>query len=149
MAKINIYLTFEGQCEAAFEFYRSVFGGEFGYIGRFNEMPPQEGAPPLSEEEANRIMHVVLPISHETSLYGSDVVGGWGQSVFVGNNFSISISADSKEEADRLFNGLSSGGTVTMPLQDTFWGAYYGMFIDKFMIHWMVNYDYPQQHDAE
>jgi len=144
MAQINPYLTFGGNCEEAFNFYKSVFGGEFPYIGRFNEMPPMEGRPELSAEEGEKIMHVSLPISKETILMGSDSSEAFGQTAVLGNNFSISINTDSEEEADQLFNGLSAGGKVTMPMEKTFWGAYFGMFTDKFGINWMVNYDEPQ-----
>ena len=144
MAKVNPYLTFNGNCEDAFNFYKSVFGGEFPYIGRFKEMPPMEGGKEISAEDGEKIMHVSLPISSETILMGSDSSESFGQVTTVGNNFSISIDAASKEEADKLFNGLSAGGKVTMPLSKTFWGAYFGMFTDKFGIQWMVNYDYNQ-----
>ena len=148
MATANIYLTFDGECEAAFTFYQSVLGGEIPMWNRFGEMPPQEGMPPLSEEHKNRIMHVTLPISTETVLMGSDSMPGI-HTITKGNNFSISLNAQSRAEAEKLFNGLSEGGNVTMPLQDTFWGAYFGMWEDKFEIQWMVNYDDPdkiQQH---
>ena len=148
MATTNIYLTFDGECEAAFTFYQSVLGGEIPMWNRFSEMPPQEGMPPLSEEHKNRIMHVTLPISTETVLMGSDSMPGI-HTITKGNNFSISLNAQSRAEAEKLFNGLSEGGNVTMPLQDTFWGAYFGMWEDKFEIQWMVNYDDPdkiQQH---
>lgn len=135
------YLTFAGNCEEAFNFYKSVFGGQFQFIGRFSEMPPMEGMPPMPESEANKIMHVSLPISKETILMGSDSSEAFGHSTVMGNNFSISINATSTKDADRLFNGLSSGGKVTMPLEKTFWGAYFGMFVDKFGIQWMVNFD--------
>ncbi|HLF52707.1 VOC family protein [Flavobacterium sp.] len=141
MAKVNPYLTFNGNCEDAFNFYKSVFGGEFPYIGRFKEMPPMEGGKEISAEDGEKIMHVSLPISSETILMGSDSSESFGQVTTVGNNFSISIDAASKEEADKLFNGLSAGGKVTMPLSKTFWGAYFGMFTDKFGINWMVNHD--------
>ena len=140
MTTVNVYLNFDGQCEEAFEFYKSVFGGEFSYIGRFNEMPQDENNK-LSEADGNKIMHVSLPISAETNLFGSDTVGEWSHKLVQGNNYSISINASSKEEADRLFNGLSAGGQVTMPLENTFWGAYFGMFVDKYGINWMVNFD--------
>ncbi|MBK9741950.1 MAG: VOC family protein [Saprospiraceae bacterium] len=140
MTTVNVYLNFDGQCEEAFEFYKSVFGGEFSYIGRFNEMPQDENNK-LSEADGNKIMHVSLPISAETNLFGSDTVGAWSPKLVQGNNYSISINASSKEEADRLFNGLSAGGKVTMPLENTFWGAYFGMFVDKYGINWMVNFD--------
>ncbi|MCJ8155050.1 VOC family protein [Chryseobacterium sp. SSA4.19] len=142
MATVNVYLTFNGNCREAFEFYRSVFGTEFPYIGTFGEMPPMEGHE-LSEEDKNKVMHVTLPISKETMLLGSDTTGESLSGHQQGNNFSISINAESKEEADILFNGLSAGGKVTMPMEDTFWGAYFGMFTDKFGINWMVNYDDP------
>jgi PhnB protein len=145
MAQVNPYLTFGGNCEEAFNFYKSVFGGEFPYIGRFNEMPPMEGCPEMPAAEGNKIMHISLPISKETTLMGSDTSEAFGQANVVGNNFSISINADSKEEADKLFNGLSAGGTVTMPMDKTFWGAYFGMFTDKFGINWMVNHDEAQK----
>lgn len=140
MTTVNVYLNFDGQCEEAFEFYKSVFGGEFSYIGRFNEMPQDENNK-LSEADGNKIMHVSLPISAETNLFGSDTVGAWSPKLVQGNNYSISINASSKDEADRLFNGLSAGGKVTMPLENTFWGAYFGMFTDKYGINWMVNFD--------
>jgi PhnB protein len=144
MATVNVYLTFDGNCEEAFLFYQSVFGGEFPYIGKFNEMPPSEDCAPMSEEDGNKIMHVTLPISAETCLMGSDTAGEWSASFKQGNNYAVSINASSKDEADKLFNGLSAGGQVTMPMNQTFWGAYFGMFTDKFGIHWMVNYDAPQ-----
>lgn len=138
---ISPYLTFPGNCEEAFNFYKSVFGGNFTYLGRFNEMPPMEGQPPMPASEANKIMHVSLPISKETILMGSDSSEAFGHATVMGNNFSISINAASTKEADKLFNGLSAGGKVTMPLEKTFWGAYFGMFVDKFGIQWMVNFD--------
>lgn len=148
MATVNVYLTFNGNCREAFDFYKSVFGGEYPYVGTFGEMPPVDGKE-IPEEDKNKIMHITLPISRETMLLGSDTGREWGSHHQQGNNFSISINAESKEEADQLFNGLSEGGTVTMPMEDTFWGAYFGMFTDKFGISWMVNYDDPakaQQH---
>ena len=145
MPTINVYLNFDGNCEEAFNFYKSVLGGEFTYIGKFKDMPPQEGVLAISEEEANRVMHVSLPISKETVLMGSDTGGEWAGSYKQGNNFSISISADSKENADQLFAGLSVGGQVSMPLADTFWGDYFGMFTDKFGVNWMVGYKATSQ----
>ena len=140
MASVNVYLTFNGDCEAAFEFYKSVFGGSYPYIGRYKDMPPVEGKT-MPPEEGNRIMHVSLPISKETMIMGSDTGGEWASSFKQGNNFAISINSESREEADRLFNGLSSGGTVTMPMNSTFWGDYFGMFTDKFGINWMVSFN--------
>lgn len=142
MATVNVYLTFNGNCREAFDFYKSVFGGEYPYIGTFGEMPPAEGQE-IKQEDKDRIMHVTLPISQETILMGSDSASDHAARLVMGNNFSISINAESREEADRLFNGLSAGGKITMPLSDTFWGAYFGMFTDQFAINWMVNYDDP------
>ena len=141
MTQVNCYLNFNGTCEEAFNFYKSVFGGEFTYVGRYKDMPPQEGAPAMPAEEGEKIMHMSLPISKETMLMGSDAGGDWASNIVVGNNISISINTDSKENADRLFNGLSSGGQVTMPMNNTFWGDYFGMFVDKFGINWMVSYN--------
>lgn len=143
MAAVNVYLTFNGNCKEAFEFYQQKFGREISYIGTFGEMPPMEGAGELDEDDKNRVMHVSLPISAETVLMGSDTMGCMKQPVSFGNNVSVSINTSSKEEADILFQGLSEGGVVTMPIADVFWGAYFGMFTDKFGIHWMVNYDQP------
>ena len=109
-------------------------------MGRFKDMPADENCPPPTEAEGNRIIHVSLPISKETILMGSDSTSFSGDVTF-GNNFSVSINTDSKEKADQLFNGLSAGGTIIMPMEKTFWGAYFGMFTDKFGINWMVNFD--------
>lgn len=142
MATVNPYLIFNGDCEAAFLFYQSVFGGEFPYMGKFNDMPPSDdpNCPPPSAEDAKRVMHVSLPIGKDTILMGSDSTSQSGD-VIIGTNISISINADSRAEADKLFNGLSAGGKVIMAMQSTFWGAYFGMFIDKFGINWMMNFD--------
>ena len=136
---VNPYLTFSGNCEEAFTFYKSVFGGDFMFLGRFKDMPPMEGHEPISETEGEKIMHVSLPISKETFLMGSDSSEAFGHSTIMGNNFSISVNTDSQEEADKLFNGLSAGGKVTMPMNKTFWGSYFGMLVDKFEIQWMVS----------
>ena len=139
MTTVNVYLTFNGNCEEAFNFYKSVFGGEFPYVGRFSEMPEEACSSQIPESEKNKIMHISLPISKETILMGSDSSEAFGQATVVGNNFAISINTDKKEEADRLFAELSVGGKVTMPMDTTFWGAYFGMLIDKFGIQWMVS----------
>lgn len=135
---VNPYLMFNGTCEAAFLFYKSVFGGDFPYIGKFKDAPAEEGEV-LSEEALNRIMHVSLPIG-SSILMGSDTHPRYGDVGF-GDNFSVSINAESREEADKIFNGLSAGGKVEMPMNDTFWGSYFGMFKDKFGINWMVSFD--------
>lgn len=139
MTKLDIYLTFNGNCEDAFNFYRSVFKTEFQHISRFNEMPPAPGMPPIPDKFANMILHVALPIDPNTLLMGSDTGGDWAPSFKQGNNFSISISTDNKEEADRIFNELSAGGSIVMPLGKTFWSDYYGMLTDKFGINWMMS----------
>ena len=144
MAQINPYLNFNGNCEEAFNFYKSVFGGDFPMISRFKDMPPAEGQSAMNVD-GDKIMHVSLPISKETILMGSDVGGEWAKHSVVGNNIQLSVNAETEEEANRIFNSLSDGGRVTMPLEKTFWGALFGMFIDKFGIHWMVNYDYNQK----
>lgn len=144
MATINPYLTFNGNCEEAFNFYKSVFGGEFAFLGRFKDMPPMEGMN-VPDTEAEKIMHVSLPISKETTLMGSDSSEAFGKATVPGNNFSISINSETEDEATKLFNSISEGGAVTMPLDKTFWGAYFGMCTDKFGISWMVNFDYNQK----
>lgn len=141
MAVANVYLIFNGNCEDAFNFYRSVLGGEFTYMGRFKEMSPTEGGRSMPEADANKIMHVSLPISKETTLMGSDTGGEWASDFRQGNNFSISLTAASKDEADKLFNGLSGGGMVKMPMNQTFWGDYFGMFEDKFGVNWMISFN--------
>lgn len=137
---INPYLTFNGTCEEAFNFYRAVFGGNFTYVGRFKEMPPVEGSQPMSPEAANLIMHISLPISKETALMGSDSSEEFGQATVVGNNFSISINAISEKEADRLYVALAEGGKQTMPMAKTFWGSYFGMLTDRYDINWMISF---------
>lgn len=139
MTTVNAYLTFNGNCEEAFNFYKSVFGGEFQYLGRFSEMPADPSHPKISEEEAKRIMHVSLPIGAGTVLMGSDISEGFGQTIVTGNNFSISVNTDKNEEADRLFKALSVKGKVTMSMNQTFWGSYFGMLTDQFDINWMIS----------
>ena len=138
MAKMNPYLNFDGNAEAAFNFYKSVFGGEFVGVYKMGEAPGTENLP---ENEKNRVMHIALPIDAHTTLMASDIMPSMGHKLDVGNNVHISLHPSSREEADRLFNGLSEGGNVEMSLADQFWGAYYGSFQDKFGIRWMVNYD--------
>ena len=138
MAHVSIYLNFMGNAEEAFNFYKSVFGGEFPYVGRFGEIPPGEG-PPMPEESKNKIMHISLPISKETIIMGSDTGGEWAKDYKAGNNFSISVNADTKEECEKIYNALSAGGVQTMPLAKTFWSEAFGMLTDKFGINWMVS----------
>ena len=138
MAKMNPYLNFDGKAEEALNFYKSVFGGEFQSVNRMSEAPGTENLP---ENEKNRIMHISLPIDQHTTLMASDILPSAGHKLIEGNNVQISLHPESREETERLFNGLSVGGKIEMPLQDTFWGAYFGSFQDKFGIGWMVNYD--------
>ncbi len=138
--KINIYLAFNGNCLEALEYYKSIFGGEFTQLSTFGEMPPQEGMPPVKEEEKDLIMHMSLPISKETVLMASDTSGEWAKSYKQGNNFSISVDAKNQKEADRIFRDLSKNGSIMMPMNKTFWGSYFGMLTDKFGINWMVSF---------
>ncbi len=140
MAQLNVYLNYNGNCEEAFNHYKSVFGVEFAMFSRFSDMP--SGNEPIPASHANKVLHVALQVGN-TTLMGSDCPPSFPNGI-QGNLFNVSINADSKEEATRLFNGLSEGGRISMPLEDTFWGAYFGMFADKFGVQWMVNYDYPQ-----
>ncbi len=137
---INPYLNFPGTTEAAFNFYKSVFGGEFSMLQRFKETP--DGAK-MSAPLQNQIMHISLPIAPGYNLMATDAPAEMGFSLTKGNNFYIAISPDSREEAKRLFDVLSAGGKVEMDMQDMFWGAYYGSFEDKFGIKWMINYMKP------
>lgn len=143
MTTVNVYLTFNGNCKEAFDFYLSVFGGEFPYVGTFRDMP-QDAGMTMPEAELDRIMHISLPISQETMLMGSDTGGEWASRFLPGNNFSISINTDSKDKADHFFNALISGGQTIMPMNDTFWGDYYGMLTDRFGINWMISYNQNQ-----
>ncbi|HPE75198.1 MAG TPA: VOC family protein [Draconibacterium sp.] len=138
--KLNPYLNFDGQAEEAFIFYKSVFGGEFTGNMKMKDAPEGDK---LSKDEQNRVMHISLPIGKEILLMGSDIMPSMGQKLIKGNNNYISLHPDSKAEADRLFNGLSEGGEIEMPMADQFWGDYFGSFIDKFGICWMINFN-PQ-----
>jgi PhnB protein len=140
MPALNPYLNFNGNAEEAFNFYKSVFGGDFATIMRFKDVPSEYKS---SAHEDNKIMHMALPITGGSVLMGSDVPESMGK-VAAGTNFNIAITASGKEEADKLFNGLSAGGKVVMPMTDTFWGSYFGMFADKYGVSWMVNFD-PNQ----
>jgi PhnB protein len=138
MALINPHINFNGNAEEAFTFYKSVFGGEFAKIMRFKDVASPEF--PVAEKEANKIMHIALPIGKNV-LMANDVPEILGQVNENENRSKISISAESKEEADRLFNGLSAGGQVEMPIMDSPWGSYFGMFRDRYGIEWMVDFD--------
>lgn len=138
MAHINPYIHFNGNAEEAFTFYQSVFGGEFSSLIRFNSF--SEPQPHLKDQEANKIMHIALPIGTNTVLMGSDVPEILGRVNESENRSKIFMSADSKEEADKIFHGLSAGGAIEMPISDSFWGSYFGMLRDKYGIEWMVDY---------
>ncbi len=142
MIKINIYLNFNGNAEEAFNFYKSIFGGEFTSLVRFKDMPMQGANIPKNDE--NKLMHIALPIGKEDVLMASDNLESMGHKLIKGNNVYASIHPSSKEEADRIFNALSAGGKVEMPIANQVWGDYYGSFTDKFGIHWMVDYTYPK-----
>ncbi len=142
MVKINPYLNFAGNTEEAFKFYRSVFGGEFAILQRFKDTPEADRVP---EREKEKIMHVSLPVGEGTTLMATDALESMGHKLTVGNNIQLSVEAGSKDEVDKLFKGLSSGGKVTMPIADTFWGSYFGMVTDKYGVQWMVSYTKPQQ----
>jgi PhnB protein len=139
MASINPYIHFNGNAEEAFTFYKSVFGGEFATVVRFKDMS-FEGAPNF-EKEAEKIMHIVLPIGKSSMLMGSDTPEQMGKHSEVETRSKISINAESKEEADKIFNGLSKGAQLEMPIQESPWGSYFGMLRDQFGIEWMVDFD--------
>lgn len=141
MAKVSTYLNFPRQTEEVFNFYKTVFGTEFSEYGimRFGDIPASVDMPPMPEEDKNLIMHVELPILGGHSLMGSDAPESMGFKVNYGNNVYIMLQPDNRTETENLFKALSAGGTVTQPLQDMFWGDYYGSCTDKFGVHWMFN----------
>ena len=143
MASLNPYVHFNGNTEEAFNFYKSVFGGEFVTLSRNKDIPAGTQNP-TSPEEAEKILHVSLPIGNNSVLMGSDRPSVMGPAT-IGDNITISANAESEEDATRLFDGLSAGGQVFMPLGKTFWGAFFGMFKDKFGVNWMINYDYNRK----
>ena len=138
---LDTYLNFNGNCREVFEFYRVVFGGAFTVMQTFRDGPSDMG---VVEEELDQIMHVSLPVGTSV-LMGSDIPSQFAQPPVIGNNILISISLDSKQEADRIFAELSEGGSVSLPMQDMFWGSYFGSFTDKYGINWQINYDEPQE----
>lgn len=140
MAIFNIYLNFAGNTEEAFTFYKDALGVEFRMIQRFKDVPGMQ----IPEADKNKIMHVALPLGNGNVLMGTDSLESMGQTLIQGNNFSISMNVESEMEADTLFAALSEGGIIEMALNKTFWGAYFGMFKDKFGIQWMINYEYPK-----
>ena len=137
MLRVNPYLNFNGNTEEAFNFYKTVFGGEFRMLLRFKDTPEAEKIP-VAEQE--KIMHVALPIGNGNVLMATDALESMGQKLKSGNNFHLSIHTESKEEADNLFNKLSPGGSIMVTMADMFWGDYFGMLTDKFGIQWMINF---------
>ena len=133
--QMNPYLNFDGTAEDAFNFYRSVFGGEFATVMRFSDNPQ---CPEMAEGEKDKLMHIALPIDGGGMLMASDAVESMGQSLKQGNNVYISLTPETREDADRIFGGLSDGGKVEMKMSDMFWG-YFGCFTDKFGVQWMLN----------
>lgn len=137
MAKTSTYLNFTRGTEDAFNFYKSVFGGEFTSLMRFSDMPPMEGMPPLPDADKNLVMHMSFPILGGHELMGSDAPESMGFKVNPGNNVYIMLQPDTRSETERLFNGLAAGGSIEQELQDMFWGDYYGSLKDKFGVQWM------------
>lgn len=141
MASVSSYLNFPGNTEEAFNYYKSVFGGEFSGAGimRFKDVPKSDDMPPMPEKDRNQVMHVELPILGSHSLMGTDAPECMGISVTFGNNVHINLQPDTREETRQLFQGLSAGGKVTQELEEMFWGDYYGSCTDKFGVNWMFN----------
>jgi PhnB protein len=137
MIAINPYLNFAGNTEEAFTFYKSIFGGDFAMVMRFNGSP---GCENMSLEDKQKIMHIALPVKGNL-IMGTDAMRSMGQQLVTGNNFHLVLGTESKEESDELYTKLSAGGEATLSMQDMFWGAYYGMLTDKFGIQWMISYD--------
>lgn len=133
---LSTYLYFDGQCAEAFEFYKSVFGGDFAALMTFADGPPDFE---YDDADKNKVMHVTLPVG-DAVLMGSDVAKGYGEPPTPSNSFAISYTAKSTDDADRIFSALAEGGAVTMPMDKMFWGDYFGMCKDKFSVHWMVSF---------
>jgi PhnB protein len=139
LAQVSTYLNFAGNTEEAFTFYKSVFGTEFQGIMRHSDVPLPEGAPPLSDKVKNQIINIQLPILGGHLLMGSDIPEEMGITLTPGNNVQICLLPDTRADADRLHAALAAGGTVNDPMQEMFWGDYYGSLVDKFGIHWLLN----------
>ena len=140
MARVTTYLNFSNKTEEAFNFYKSVFGGEFeGEVMRLGDGPPQEGMPELSDADKKLVMHVCLPILGGHALMGSDAPQSMGFTVNMGNNIYINLEPDTRAECDKFFAALSAEGEITMPLMDMFWGSYFGTCTDQFGVMWMFN----------
>lgn len=144
MSSLNIYLTFDGACEQAFNFYTEVFDAQVNVLSRFSEMPPNPEFE-LADEDRGKIMHMTLQIDENTILMGSDTPAGAGIELVTGNNFSIAVAAGTRQRVDEILARLSEDGQVTMPTQETFWGAYFGSCVDRFGINWMVSCEVNSQ----
>jgi PhnB protein len=138
MIKMNSYLNFDGKAEEAFNFYKTTLGGELLQIMKMSDAPESDK---FAENEQNRIMHISLAINDNTVLMASDILPSFGHTIKEGNNVQLSLHPSSREETERIFYGLSEGGKIEMALEDTFWGAYFGSFSDKYGINWMINFD--------
>ncbi|MES1249621.1 MAG: VOC family protein [Chitinophaga rupis] len=143
MATTNTYLTFNGNCDEAFIFYKTIFGGDFSHVARFSDMPKDQHYE-VPETDKNKIMHISLPIGSSV-LMGCDAGQQWATSFVQGNNFSVSVLANSRSEAEKLFNGFAEYGQISLPLADAFWGDLFGMIIDQFGINWMISFNEKSQ----
>jgi PhnB protein len=141
MLSTNFYLHFMGNTEEAMIFYQSVFGGEFESFMRYSDVP---GGEKMAAHDQKKLMHAALPIAGNQMIMATDTLESMGRNVVFGDNYHISLEAESEAEVDKIFTALSAGGTVEVPLNKTFWGAYFGMFKDKFGVQWMINYTYPK-----
>ena len=142
MLSSNFYLHFMGNTEEAMNFYKSLFGVEFASFMRYSDVP---GGEKTSTHDQGKIMHASLPLAKDQMLMATDTLESMGRNVVFGNNYHICLEAESEAEVDKIFSGLSAGGTVEAPLNKTFWGAYFGMCVDKFGVQWMINYTYPKE----
>ncbi len=138
MKSVNPYLNFQGNTEEAFNFYKSAFGGDFAMVMRFKDSPEAANTAPADQD---KLMHIALPIGNGNLLMGTDALESKGHQVRAGNNFHLSISAESDAEAEKLFNALAKDGKIMVPLSKQFWGAYFGMLTDKFGVQWMISHD--------
>lgn len=137
MLEVNPYLSFNGNCELAFNFYKSVFGGEFAFVGRYKDIPEET----IPDSEKEKIMHMALPLTEAVCLMGSDTSEVFGQVTHFGDSVTLTICVGNASEAHRIYNGLSEGGKINMPLEKTFWAELYGHFTDKFGINWAINFE--------
>ncbi len=140
----SIYLYFSGSCEEAFDRYQEIFGGEITVRSRYNEMPPNPDFPPIPEHAKDMVMHSTLTISDDVIIQGADMAEGFGPAITVGNNFAITLTLENNSEADRIHQELSKDGKVTMPMQETFWGSYFGSCTDRYGVNWLLSAESSQ-----